>query len=953
MTDTHELRLKIDAAPAKRGASEFTAAIESVKRAVRDLERDSTGAFTTLRKGLQATQAPAGKPAQAVAMTSISTAARQAETQVNTLQRQLNKTGNTAGLSRVDSAYASFRKEMQAGISTAEQLRVAKDRLAQSMHEVREEAKGANEVQRLRTQYQRTQAALDPLTTGTHAYRRAVLAAEQAHRAGAISTTQMNRTLAQAKEAYLGAGAAADNYAAQQARQFGTRAGWGMGMQKGGVRQLGLQLNQIGQVAGMATSMEQALKSASYQAADIGLVFGGMGIAIGAVAGVVLPLLIDRLYDVIPPTKTLKDALSDLDSAIDKARSSAAKTSDFDALKDAYGRVTTEVERLVDVQNRLAQIDAAKALREARDALFDESGGVGWLDSLAGYADNAGGRARRLRDELNLTMQEATALESMFTESKGLTNADALADSYAAMRRHIIDAAGGMQNLTKDQIAVVQSLTQSEDAARRFAATTQQGGDATQRSADSASSLSFTIGTAADEAGRLLANLNSVPGALSIMGKSVGEQISSLQAQNKSLGLQIEGGLSSAAASRRVQLDDMIAKGIERGQPLGVEQIAPRLAEIDALDAAAKKQEALRKRLQKANAPAKKAGGGSRSASISEEAKARDRLNDSIQNQLSSLQQEATAQALLTSNRYQSTEAARLAAEAMAQNAGQIDATTESILRQIDAQAQANEQIRNAPAPLTQVAANSLQQGLKQGLSAALQGDTQNFAAQLSQTVRASIADALATKIVDSLGIDQLFNLGAASAATQMQTAIATGGSIAASQISAAMTGAAATSAASGAASSGGGGLFGWVGSLFGGASVPTAAEGMGPGAPAVSRAMVSPSIFQGAPQYAEGTANTSGIPAILHDNEAVVPLSRGRKIPVDLSGAEGGGDSRSVILNGGVNVTVAEREKGEGDAQFAQRIGEAMQDQLEALIDSKIFSAARYGGALNPRGGR
>ena len=56
---------------------------------------------------------------------------------------------------------------------------------------------------------------------------------------------------------------------------------------------------------------------------------------------------------------------------------------------------------------------------------------------------------------------------------------------------------------------------------------------------------------------------------------------------------------------------------------------------------------------------------------------------------------------------------------------------------------------------------------------------------------------------------------------------------------------------------------------------------------------MVALSAFNSAPQFAEGTANTSrytsrvpggGIPSILHPNEAVVPLSRGRSIPVDLS---------------------------------------------------------------------
>lgn len=45
-------------------------------------------------------------------------------------------------------------------------------------------------------------------------------------------------------------------------------------------------------------------------------------------------------------------------------------------------------------------------------------------------------------------------------------------------------------------------------------------------------------------------------------------------------------------------------------------------------------------------------------------------------------------------------------------------------------------------------------------------------------------------------------------------------------------------------------------------------------------------------PHYAEGTPNTSGIAAVLHPNEAVIPLSRGRKVPVEMSGMEGGGST-------------------------------------------------------------
>lgn len=107
----------------------------------------------------------------------------------------------------------------------------------------------------------------------------------------------------------------------------------------------------------------------------------------------------------------------------------------------------------------------------------------------------------------------------------------------------------------------------------------------------------------------------------------------------------------------------------------------------------------------------------------------------------------------------------------------------------------------------------------------------------------------------------------------------------------------------------GGGGIFGsllGLGMSFLGGGGPSASlmgsvtntiaanpglfkEGGYPGSP-VARASVSPSMFANAPHYAEGTPNTSGgIPAILHDNEAVIPLSRNRKVPVEMAGGNKG----------------------------------------------------------------
>lgn len=69
-----------------------------------------------------------------------------------------------------------------------------------------------------------------------------------------------------------------------------------------------------------------------------------------------------------------------------------------------------------------------------------------------------------------------------------------------------------------------------------------------------------------------------------------------------------------------------------------------------------------------------------------------------------------------------------------------------------------------------------------------------------------------------------------------------------------------------------------------------------------VSTGRMALSAFFNAPHYAEGTANTSGgTPAVLHDNEAVIPLSRGRKVPVELT--NGGSNANGTVINNNFTV--------------------------------------------------
>ena len=60
------------------------------------------------------------------------------------------------------------------------------------------------------------------------------------------------------------------------------------------------------------------------------------------------------------------------------------------------------------------------------------------------------------------------------------------------------------------------------------------------------------------------------------------------------------------------------------------------------------------------------------------------------------------------------------------------------------------------------------------------------------------------------------------------------------------------------------------------------------------------------AKSYSQGTANTSGIPAMLHQNEAVIPLTGNRKVPVELENGAGGG---SKTVNQTFNITTPDAD--------------------------------------------
>jgi len=125
MAETHELRLKINAAAARAGSREFVGAIENIKRAVIDLERASDGTFKRLSKNAR----DAGKAANGAyaSATGRSDGYGTSITRTNTaLTRQVQLLAQIASASRRTGAQAS----PQATTQTTQTDRAAQQQVA-------------------------------------------------------------------------------------------------------------------------------------------------------------------------------------------------------------------------------------------------------------------------------------------------------------------------------------------------------------------------------------------------------------------------------------------------------------------------------------------------------------------------------------------------------------------------------------------------------------------------------------------------------------------------------------------------------------------------------------------------------------------------------------------------------------------------------------------------------
>ena len=399
-------------------------------------------------------------------------------------------------------------------------------------------------------------------------------------------------------------------------------------------------------------------------------------------------------------------------------------------------------------------------------------------------------------------------------------------------------------------------------------------------------------------------------------------------------------------------------------------------------------------------------GGGGRTVKLSDEAKAIKNTTDAIASRHAALLSEARAMELVANNSFATMKAAKLFADAELSGAANLDAKTRAMLAQIDAAEQLKDAQASPMDAVTGDLEGNFKSALSSALQGDfdLSSIAEGIRASLADAMAEQITDAIFPELnsgaSEAAQMQAALTAGGANAAQQIRAAMATGATGAGQKLgsgvrTASIQGASAlqragitsaTSMATGvsaagsagatqmqsgiiagstvgaqkmeSATSGGGNGGGGFGSMFSGGNWLGIGVGLlggllgGSGSSSSSSSTYTPvtktSSYYGpddVPSYAAGTANTSGIPAVLHPNEAVIPLSKNRKVPVEMGSAGGPAPMTFSVVN---NVTV---EGSEDDQENALNIATSISERMEMMIEEKMIEHSRYGGYLNPRG--
>jgi hypothetical protein len=232
----------------------------------------------------------------------------------------------------------------------------------------------------------------------------------------------------------------------------------------GGLQNVGFQVQDIAvQIAG-GTSATRAL---AQQLPQLASGFGPVGVAVGTLAAVGIPLLAAAFGTASDGGSTFETALKELgEAAAAYSGAVGAASLDTQALQDKFGTATPAARNFLTILRDLGLVRAEAAATATFSELL-ESFGEFDAEDLVGTANRfreLENIARAVRDEFDLTAPAARDVAAAMRELAEAETVSAQVQAADNLRALLIEAAGGIENMNAETRAFVEQLAAAGEA---------------------------------------------------------------------------------------------------------------------------------------------------------------------------------------------------------------------------------------------------------------------------------------------------------------------------------------------------------------------------------------------------------------------------------------------------------------------------------------------------------
>lgn len=298
----------------------------------------------------------------------------------------------------------------------------------------------------------RLRSSLDPVYAASKRYEGAVRDLDDALARNVITEQQHAAMVEQVGRAYLTTDAAAGNHAGSLGR---------LGSMSNATRQniqnLGFQVQDVAVQMASGTDASRAL---AQQLPQMLGGFGLVGVAVGTLAAVGLPLLGAAFGSTEGAARSFDDAMGDVQNSVRALNDQAAlhTAEGLVALKEKYGELNAELMLFIERQR---QADIVQAIGRTAEAMRELQAEVesGWFTTAT---DD-------IRILFETTNDGARMLMQTMEDAAGARTFESQLASVTALRVRIEELTGGIEGMTAKQFTFYQKVLSSEDALRQLA----------------------------------------------------------------------------------------------------------------------------------------------------------------------------------------------------------------------------------------------------------------------------------------------------------------------------------------------------------------------------------------------------------------------------------------------------------------------------------------------------